>query len=121
MTDSLGSASGSIELDAAGALRALDSVKRGITTLGTTQPSGGMAWIRQNEQHITALGRGLVGLGAIALGAFGLGATVAANFESQMSAVGSVTGATQGELSALREEALRLGADTTFSASEAAS
>jgi len=52
----------------------------------------------------------------------GLGAAVAAatSFESQMSAVKAVSGATAGEMAQLQGLALKLGADTSFSAKEAA-
>ena len=52
----------------------------------------------------------------------GLGASVAAatSFESQMSAVKAVSGATAGEMAQLQGLALQLGKDTSFSAKEAA-
>lgn len=43
-----------------------------------------------------------------------------ANFEQQMSTVSAITGATEGQFAALREEAQLLGANTRFSASQAA-
>ncbi|MEK5207479.1 phage tail tape measure protein [Psychrobacillus sp. FSL H8-0510] len=45
---------------------------------------------------------------------------MAADFEAQMDRVGAIAGATAGEMDALNESALRLGADTSKSASEVA-
>lgn len=54
--------------------------------------------------------------------AAGIGAAVfvAATFEKRISAIGAVSGATAGELEKIRQKALQLGKDTSFSASEAA-
>ncbi|SCM94504.1 Putative tail tape measure protein [Bacillus mycoides] len=57
--------------------------------------------------------------GAIAAG-LGSSVTVAADFESQMSKVGAISGATGEQLSSLTETAKTLGASTTKSASEVA-
>lgn len=66
-----------------------------------------------------------VGTASVAFGialAVGLGSAVkvAANFESSMSRVGAVSGATDDEMKALTESAKKLGATTSFSASQAA-
>ena len=50
----------------------------------------------------------------------GASVSVGMSFEKQMSAVQSISGATGQELEALREQALQLGRDTAFSATEAA-
>lgn len=47
-------------------------------------------------------------------------ANKAIDFQKQISAIGAVSGATNEDLEALRKKALQLGADTSFSASEAA-
>lgn len=60
------------------------------------------------------------------VGAVGIGASLvysvkkAADFEAQLSSLGSVAGATGKEMDALRKSALKAGADTKFSALEAA-
>jgi len=61
------------------------------------------------------------GVAAIGIGAIG-GAAVKASteFNKSMSGVSAVAGATAGEMAQLREAALKAGADTVFSASEAA-
>jgi TP901 family phage tail tape measure protein len=48
------------------------------------------------------------------------GLTIAADFEAQMSAVEAVASATRPEMEALRQKAIQLGADTSFSASQVA-
>lgn len=62
---------------------------------------------------------GIAGL-AIAAG-FGMAAKSAADFEQRMSAVGAVSGASEADLDRLRQKALQLGAETSFSAGESAS
>ena len=61
------------------------------------------------------------GVAAIGIGAIG-GAAIKAStdFNKSMSGVSAVAGATAGEMAQLREAALKAGADTVFSASEAA-
>lgn len=53
-------------------------------------------------------------------GAIAVAAATAADFEKQMSRVKAISGATEGEFKSLKEEALRLGATTSKSASEVA-
>jgi TP901 family phage tail tape measure protein len=69
-------------------------------------------------------GRDLVGLGALgaaALGGIGIAAVKASSeFNAAVSAVGAVSNASAADLDRLREAALQAGADTSFSASQAA-
>ncbi|MGN6033537.1 MAG: phage tail tape measure protein, partial [Thermomicrobiales bacterium] len=135
----LGSASAEILVNTAKAtanIKNLESSLRGLsgTQIGAPNSSGfvnslgaakaqtqslGDTIITMGPQ-LTAVGGVMAGFGAVVLGAFGFGVKAGVDFESQMAAVGSVTGATGKDLSALREEAIRLGADTTFSATESA-
>lgn len=57
--------------------------------------------------------------GAIATG-IGFAVNAAIDFEKQISAIGAVSGATKDQLEILRKKALQLGADTAFSANDAA-
>src|SRR5690606_32991782 len=57
--------------------------------------------------------------GAIFAG-LGVGVKVTMDFDAQLSAVGATAGATTEEMALLREEALRLGAETTMGATDAA-
>jgi TP901 family phage tail tape measure protein len=58
--------------------------------------------------------------GAVIAAGLGLAAKTAIDFEHEISAIGAVSGATGPQLDAFRKKALQLGADTKFSASEAA-
>lgn len=61
------------------------------------------------------------GIAAAALAAgIGLAVNAAIDFEARLSAIAAVSGATTDELEQLRKKALQLGAETAFSASEAA-
>lgn len=60
-----------------------------------------------------AVSAGIAGLGAVAI-------KMAGDFERGMDQVGAISGATKAEMSGLRSEALRIGADTSKSAGEAA-
>lgn len=72
------------------------------------------------QQNLQSLGKGMAAAGAV--GAIGLGAAVntAMEFDTQMSKVGAIAGATGKDLEALRKTAMDLGATTSYSASEAA-
>lgn len=69
---------------------------------------------------MTALGGGLTAAATVVAGGFAFAVKSAADFEKQISAVAAVSGATEQELESIRKKALELGADTSFSASEAA-
>ena len=56
------------------------------------------------------------GIGTVSVATIKIGS----DFEAQMSRVQAISGATGSELEALRDQAIQLGADTSFSASEAA-
>lgn len=66
------------------------------------------------------LGAGLLGGVAVLGGSFAIATNAAADFEGQLSALQAVSNVTGDELAALRQQALDAGADTVFSASEAA-
>ncbi len=87
--------------------------------------------LRRASSLVDGFGGGLARLGAFAAtGAIagvagltaGIGAAVSvtASFEKQMSAVQAVSGATAAEFEALSDAALRIGKDTSFSATQAA-
>lgn len=72
------------------------------------------------QQKLQSLGKGMAAAGVV--GAVGLGAAVntAMEFDTQMSKVGAIAGATGKDLENLRKTAMELGASTSYSASEAA-
>lgn len=106
----LGTAKGRIAVDYDG--KGVDQAKRDLGSLDKSARTSSEGLDR------VATGTGLAGAG-IAAG-FGLATKVAIDFEKQISAIGAVSGATDAELETLRKKALQLGADTSFSASEAA-
>ena len=71
--------------------------------------------------NILARGQKVATASAIGLaGAFALAVSSAASFESKISAIGAVTGASAEDLENVRRKSLQLGKDTKFSAGEAA-
>lgn len=73
----------------------------------------------QSEQWETA-GRSMMGMGAAAVAGVGLAVREFARFDQAMSGVASTGDDAKGNIDALRESAIQLGADTAFSATEAA-
>lgn len=112
MTDySLGTAKGTIKIDfdGKGAKQAEDS----MSSLETK------ALKTERAFHSVSVTTGIAGA-AMAAG-LGLAVNAAIDFEQQLSNIGAVTNATSGEMEAMRKKALQLGADTVFSAKDAAS
>lgn len=68
----------------------------------------------------TAAGAALVGVGAAAAAGLGSAIKTAADFEKQISAIAAVSGEGEAGMERIRQTALQLGKDTSFSASEAA-
>jgi TP901 family phage tail tape measure protein len=82
---------------------------------------------KKTEASATRSGGTLTGVGnksALAAGVLAAGLAYVTNkavdFEKQISAIGAVSGASTADLESMRKKALQLGADTTFSASQAA-
>jgi TP901 family phage tail tape measure protein len=69
---------------------------------------------------LEGLSRGAMVMGAGMLAGFGLATKATMEFDAQLSELAAVSGATGAQMSQLREQALQMGADTAFSASEAA-
>lgn len=95
----LGSAYGRIEIGTDGAERSIQSLASSLRGLGTGLSIGLTA-------PLALLGRQAY--------------KASADFETSFNVMGAVSGATAAELDTMREVALQLGADTVFSASEAA-
>ncbi|MEV4767806.1 phage tail tape measure protein [Micromonospora humida] len=70
--------------------------------------------------HLDDVANQAAGLGVGLIGAAGMATKFAMDFDKQMSAVGAATHATAGDMERLRQAALRAGADTKYSATEAA-
>lgn len=78
---------------------------------GSTEALAGSSSVVSKAMKVSAAA--VTGLGVAAL-------KTGADFEHQMSRVGAISGATGGELKKMNNQAIQLGADTAFSAKEAA-
>lgn len=89
----------------------LDSsgIKKGLSKLGNLTTKG----LKATTAAITGTSVALEGIGLAAVKA-------GSDFEAQMSRVKAISGATGTEFEKLKDQAIQLGADTSFSASQAA-
>lgn len=108
----LGTARGRITIEYEGAAGAAQAERDLRRIEGTTKDAG---------VTLRDVGNKSIASGGLIAGGFAYAAKKATDFEKQISAIGAVSGATQGDLDALRKKAMQLGADTSFSASQAAS
>lgn len=75
---------------------------------------------KRTKKSLADMADGMAIAGGVLAAAVGVVVVATARFDKQMSEVAAVTGATAGEMDALREAALAAGAATAFSATEAA-
>lgn len=112
----LGEAHGKITLDAD--LSGVTTAAAGLNTFkGNAEKASVSA--KNMVPALSAVSTAATIAGAAIVAGFGLAVKVAADFEFQMSAVQAVSGATAEEMDLISEAALRIGKDTSFSASEA--
>ncbi|MFI2563006.1 phage tail tape measure protein [Paenarthrobacter sp. NPDC018779] len=78
------------------------------------------AFARENEEHMDRVGKGAMVLGGVMLAGFALAVKSFMEFDAAMSEVQASTHETAGNMELLREAAINAGADTAFSAAEAA-
>jgi len=78
------------------------------------------AKFREQNQAMTEVGQGLVAVGALALAGVGIAVAKYAEFDQAISNVKAATQETTSNMELLRQAALDAGADTIYSASEAA-
>jgi TP901 family phage tail tape measure protein len=109
----LGTAAGRIIIDGSGAEKGF-----GVATVAANAFYDA---ISEKLDSVERLGDNLTKLGLAGSAGLGLAVRSAANFEQGLSAVKAVSGATTEEMDLLRKAALRIGKDTSFSASEAVS
>lgn len=117
----VGSATGYLDLDISGFLS-------GLRTAQSEANSASSNIATQVGNNMTSVGKSLTSAGTtltknVTVPVVGLGTaiiTTSANFESGMSKVQAISGATGGDLDALKAKAQEMGAKTKFSASEAA-
>ncbi len=100
-------------------------------TAAIEQQTAALALQRAQQQALNAaesrrlatlnkIGAAATGVGGLLVLSAGVAVAAYARFEKQMSAVAAVTGATSAELDVLADSAIRAGASTAFSATEAA-
>lgn len=76
--------------------------------------------VQKKLDSVRTLGDNLTKMGAAGGAGLGVAIHAASNFETSLSGVKAVSGATTAEMEKLRSTALRIGKDTSFSATEAA-
>lgn len=120
MSVDVGEAVGYLDLDTSGfqngfqtALSGLKAFEDKSATIGEKLGSLGGVLSGVGKSMSTYLTVPILGAGVAAM-------KVGNDFEKQMSRVQGISGATKDELASLTDQAIRLGADTSFSASEAA-
>lgn len=106
----LGTAEGTIRINYDGT-----GNKQAIADLEKTSVAAG-----KSGKGFTEVGRGAAIAGGILAAGLAYATTKAVDFEKELSAIGAVSGASAADLDAMRSKALKLGADTSFSASQAA-
>lgn len=105
----LGSAYGRIIIDGSGIDGDIQSAKSGLTA-GLDSLSSGL----------TNVGSALTGLGAPIAAAFGVGVSASLDFSREVTNTGAVLGLTRDEISALHDDLLAIGGDTTAGPQEVA-
>ena len=121
MATDVGSAVGYLDLDISGFLSGLQSAqsqantasKNIATTIGNNLQSAGKSMTSAGSTLTKTVTTPVLGLGTAAV-------KVTSNFESAMSKVSAISGATGGDLDALNKKAQEMGAKTKFSATESA-
>lgn len=110
-----GKASAAADAYAKAQEKAEESAKRANSTFGKLAQSA-----QDHSQAWSTAGATLLGFGTAALVGVGVAVKSYADFDKQMSSVQAATHATGAEMTDLRDLAIKLGADTSFSAKEAA-
>lgn len=111
---SLGSISGKIQIDYDG--QGVGKAKKDVDDLekSAASKSKGM------QSLLGDVGKGATVAGVAIAAGLAVAVNAAADFEKELSGIKAVSGATASEMDLIREAALRIGKDTSFSATEAA-
>ncbi len=113
MSYNLGTAEGRIIIDGSGAQKGF--------AVASAAAEAFFGVIQSKLDSVERLGENLIKIGASGTVGIGAAVKVAASFEQGLSNIRAVSGATAQEMDGIRKTALRLGKDTVFSATEAAS
>jgi TP901 family phage tail tape measure protein len=113
---SLGNAVGYVDINTSGATTALTGLKGQMQSFFQSTASG----FQQAGQLATNFGQSLSIAMIPVAGAMATGIQAAGNFQDAMAEIAARTGLTGEALDSIREKALQMGADTSFSAQQAA-
>lgn len=108
----LGTARGRIVIDGSGAEKGVDQADKAVGNFTSKT--------QQHGQTLQRTGIIMGGIGTAIAAGFVVAMKTTANFEKAISGIAAVSGATDKEIDKLRAKALKLGADTVFSAGESA-
>lgn len=108
----LGTARGKIEIDSSGV-----EPNIGRATAATDNFTAAQG---RSSESLLRTGTVMLGAAAVIGGGFAIAINASADFEERISAIAAVSGSTGAELDSVRAKALQLGADTKYSAGEAA-
>lgn len=121
MAIDVGSAEGHLNLDISGFLTGLKTAQaKAATSAGTIEQQFGSK-LQSAGSKLSSAGMALTtGLTVPLVGVAAAGLKVSTDFDYAMSEVQAISGATGDQFGALRDQAIKLGADTAFSATEVA-
>jgi TP901 family phage tail tape measure protein len=105
----------SLTAEVAGYIQGMDAAARKTRELGTESEK-----LAQKKEAFQTLGVGALAFGAVAAAAVGIAVAKFAEFDAAMSNVKAATQETASNMGLLREAALNAGAETVYSATEAA-
>lgn len=107
----LGTAKGKLVLDSSGVTKGVAEADASIQGLDDSA--------RRSTGGMQLLEKSMIAVGVAGVAAFAYAINKAADFEQSMSGIKAVSGATADQMDKLRKKALKLGADTVFSAGDA--
>jgi TP901 family phage tail tape measure protein len=116
MAINLGTAFGTVKIDASGVADGMKTAKDSFDSgLGSIGPG-----IQKVGQNISGLGTSITALGAPVVAAFAVGVKSALGFDKAVTNVGAVMGLTRDEIDLLKKKLLAIGGDTIFGPQEVA-
>ena len=110
MAVNLGTAFGTVKIDASGVSAGMKTAKESFDSgLGAIGPN-----LKKVGENVTGLGVSITALSAPIVAAFGAGVKASVDFDKTVTNIGAVMGLTREEVTALKEELLKIGGDTVY-------